>query len=493
MWTRSVAVCILLAAAPGYRPAAGSADPVDRYRTQRLSWTGCDPAEPRLECATFQAPRDWRRPGAGPDVTLAVSRLATAGPHRRGILILDGGGPSSNLDLPLDYAGTPLAGGYDLIGYDPRGIGRSSRIHCLTAAELTDYLRVDARDRSAANVARIQRNARATAQACTSRSGDLLRYVGTEQIAGDLDLIRALLGEPRTNFLGFSAGSWFGAYYATLFPDRVGRFVLDSNTEFTATMQTVVDNQPAAFQRRFDRDFLPWLARHDATYHYGGTPARVRDRWEARRAALRREPLRLPGTTTLGPADLDNVTAALLYHQDDFPLLAQVLSIVDRFGTATGAERALLADLFNGPPGDPDVLAMYLAITCNDTPWTRDPAYWVRHSGAVGRRYPLQGYQLLFQPCAYWPFRPQRPPHITGAGVPPVLMVNSVHDPATPYEGAVRAHRGFAGSRLLTVRGSGDHVNYGRGNACVDGVVERFLLTGTLPRADASCPGQPLP
>lgn len=129
--------------------------------------------------------------------------------------------------------------------------------------------------RDARNYSQIQQDARATAQACAERSGDLLRYVTTDQIVRDWDLIRILLGAPTLNVFGFSAGTWLGAHYATVFPDRTGRMVLDSNTEFTATMQTVVANQPAGFERRFDDDFLAWIAGHDATYHYGVTAQQV--------------------------------------------------------------------------------------------------------------------------------------------------------------------------------------------------------------------------
>ncbi len=151
----------------------------------------------------------------------------------------------------------------------------------------------------------------------------------------------------------------------------MGRFVLDSNTEFTATMQTVVDNQPAGFERRFNDDFLAWIATHDSTYHYGTTSAHARQRWEARRASL---PTPISANVTLHPADLDNITAGLLFHKNDLPLLAQALSILERLDHATDDERQLVEALFASPVASPEVLAMYLAITCNDTPWTAIPA-----------------------------------------------------------------------------------------------------------------------
>ncbi|HEX6686610.1 MAG TPA: alpha/beta hydrolase [Candidatus Limnocylindrales bacterium] len=488
MGTPIIVAIVVLLVSPSAAPDSG----LRGYLTQRPQWQACDPETPQLQCATLRAPRDWHDPGAGIDITLAVSRLAATDPGaRRGALLLDGGGPASNLDLPEDFADRPIAAGYDLIGYDPRGIGRSSRIACLDPAEIAEYTRVDMRDRDPANLARIQANSAATARACAERSGELLRYVTTDQIVRDWDLIRAVLGEAKLSVLAFSAGTWFGAHYATLFPHRVGRMVLDSNTEFTATMQRVVDNQPPAFEHRFASEFLPWIARHHAVYGYGTTARQAREIWEARRARL---PAPISETFTLLPADLDNITLGVLYHKNDFPFLAQALSILERLDRATPDELAFVEGLFSQPIASPGTLAMYLAITCNDTPWTRSPHFWVNHSAAMGRRYPLMGYQTLFQPCAYWPYRAPAPKPVNGLGSPVILMVNSVGDPATPYAGALAAHRGFRPSRLVTVLDEGDHVIYGRNdNPCVDRTVHEYLLGGVVPAGDVTCPGQPPP
>jgi pimeloyl-ACP methyl ester carboxylesterase len=226
---------------------------------------------------------------------------------------VSGSQAASTLNLPLDFTDLPIADGYDLIGYDPRGIGRSSRITCLTAAEIADNCGSTRATGQPPTSRASRQTPRPPPRPCADRSGDLLRYVTTDQIVRDWDLIRALLGEPKLNLLAFSAGTWFGAHYASQFPHRVGRMVLDSNTEFTATMQTVVDNQPPAFERRFTDDFLAWIARHEATYHYGRTAGQARARWEARRAAL---PTLVSDTFTLQPADLDNITIGLLYHKE---------------------------------------------------------------------------------------------------------------------------------------------------------------------------------
>ncbi|KWW98821.1 TAP domain containing protein [Carbonactinospora thermoautotrophica] len=477
-------------------PAAQAvpADPLRKYTTQRLEWKPC--AGSRLRCATLLAPRDWHRPGVGPDVKIAISRLKAAKPEqRRGVLLINPGGPgASGLTLPLAIGSVvpAIAQAYDLIGFDPRGVGRSTRIRCQTAAEYERFTNIDMRDRSSENIQRVLRESRQIADNCHRRSGELLRYVNTDQTVRDMDLIRSLLGARKINYLGYSGGTRLGAYYATVFPDRVDRFVLDSNNEFTASWEESLNWQPLGFERRFNEDFLAWIAKHDKTYHYGRTARQARARWEARRAALQQSPLKVSDTFTLTAAGLDNGTVLAMYSANGFPQLATALAALEHFDSATTEEKQAIQTAF-GPFFDADLYAVYYSVTCNDTRWTRDSAYWLALSERFGRQYPLIGYSWLAQPCAYWPFRADRPLKVDGRGVPPVLMINSVHDPATPIEGAVRAHRRFANSRLLTVENEGDHGIYASGNKCVQDVVNRFLLAGRIPARDTTCPGVPLP
>ncbi|MFJ4668628.1 alpha/beta hydrolase [Kitasatospora purpeofusca] len=471
--------------------AAAPAVPA-RYIHQQLTWQTCA-EEATLECATMTAPRDWHHPGRGPDITVAVSRHRATDPARRiGTLLTAAGGPGGQgLLRPADHArnAPALGASYDIIGFDQRGVGHSTRAVCQTPEEFRSFFSGDFRDDTPADRARVIANSAALAAGCEQRSGGLLPFLTTEQTARDVDLLRALLGERRISYYGPSYATMIGAYYATLFPHRIERMVLDSNIGFDGTWERFQLGQPMSFQRRFEEDFLPWLAARDATYHYGTTPAEAKARWEARRAALREHPI-VDGQLTLGPNQLDNGTIQGIYRENNgFTLLATALTALDDWPAADPAARTTARRVF-GDYLSPEFLAEFFAVTCGDTPWTRDLSLWAARGAENAARWPLVGARTLAfaAVCAAW--RPPTAPrvHVTGAGLPPTLMLNSVHDPATYYEAALSAHRALRGSRLVTVTDNGDHGQYPGPNPCVRNAVESYLLTGATPAGDLTCP-----
>ncbi|MFF0411034.1 alpha/beta hydrolase [Kitasatospora sp. NPDC004745] len=477
-------------AAPTGNP--GDSDPAPaRYTRQTLAWAPCA-QQPALECATMAAPRDWHHPGTGADLTIAVSRHRATDPAaRKGTLLMAAGGPGgSGLLRPADLAtAAPAVGAaYDIVGFDQRGVGASTRAACQTPQEFQDFLAGDYRDQSPAAIDRVIANSRKLAAGCQERSGDLLPYLNTGQTAHDIDLFRSLLGERKISYYGPSYASMIGAYYGTLFPRRVERMVLDSNIGFDGSWETFELGQPMSFQRRFDEDFVPWLAARDATYHWGSTPEQVQAHWEQRRAALHDRPI-VDGPLTIGPNQLDNGAISAIYRADFFPLLAQALTAVDDWQTADPAAKAMARKAF-GQYLSPEFLAEYFSVTCSDTPWTRDLDTWVERGAQNAARWPLAGARTLAfsAVCAAWPVAPAPEVTVTGAHLPPVLMLNSVHDPATYYEAAVGAHRALRGSRLVTVTGNGDHGQYPGTNSCVTQTVERYLLDGRAPEHDLVCP-----
>ncbi|MFI9100309.1 alpha/beta hydrolase [Streptomyces fildesensis] len=477
---------------------AGQQPPVPaRYADQRLGWAPCDPGS-ALECAAMTVPRDWHHPGVGQDLTVEVSRHRAEDPaRRRGVLMMAAGGPgASGLGRPEGFAEKlpSVAAVYDVVGFDQRGLGRSTRVQCQTDEEFQAFFAGDFRDRSPAAVAQVVARSRRLAADCRERSGDLARYITTDQTVRDMDLFRSLLGVRKITYYGPSYATMIGAYYATEFPRRVERVVLDSNIAFNGSWEAFMGGQPMSFQRRFEQDFLPWLALHDSVYHYGTTAAAAKAHWEARRLALHDHPLTI-GTLLLGPNQFDNGTIQGMYNAaDGFEGLATALTTLDRWDTATPEDRQHVADRF-GSYLSPGFVAEFFSVTCNDTPWSRDMDAWVKRSAKDAADHPLAGArELAFAAvCASWPSPPAPEVKVTGAGLPTILMVNSVHDPATAYEGAVAAHRQLRGSRLVTVTGGGDHGQYLNGNACVDGIVTDYLLTGAAPAHDTSCPANPLP
>ncbi len=463
-----------------------------RYTHQQLDWRPCA-EEAALECATMTVPRDWHHPGRGPDLAVAVSRHRASDPGRRiGTLLTAAGGPGGQgLLRPADHVrnAPALGAAYDIVGFDQRGVGRSTRAVCQTPEEFRAFFAGDFRDDTPADRARVIAASRTFAADCERRSDGLLPYLTTEQTARDVDLLRALLGERRISYYGPSYATMIGAYYATLFPHRIERMVLDSNIGFDGTWERFQRGQPTSFQRRFEEDFLPWLAARDATYHYGTTHAEAKARWEARRAALREHPI-VDGSLVLGPNQLDNGTIQGIYRENNgFTLLATALAALDDWPAADPAARATAGRVF-GSYLSPEFLAEYFAVTCGDTPWTRDLSVWAEVGAENTARWPLVGARTLAfsAVCASWPAPTATRVRVTGAGLPPTLMLNSVHDPATSYEAALSAHRALRGSRLVTVTGNGDHGQYPGPNACVRSVVESYLLAGKVPAGDLTCP-----
>ncbi|WP_081488508.1 alpha/beta hydrolase [Patulibacter medicamentivorans] len=480
----------------GQRPPAPPAElqiPA-RYLQQQIGWVACSSAVPDLRCARVAVPRDWARPDSGEDIQIAISKLPTTGGDKRGMVTFNPGGPgASGLGMPIGtgLVHPQLREHYDLVGFDPRGMGSSRpNVACQTEDEYRAFFGLDGRDRSPQNIARTLQLSDKTAADCRTRTGALQPYVTTWQTVRDMEFVRRLLDEPRMSYIGYSAGTWLGAHYVQTFPQHADRFVLDSNVDFTEPWSENGNLQPLGFERRFQEDFLPWMARYDRLYHYGTSAREARTRYEARRRALQAQPLQIAGIT-IGPADYDNGVVGVMYSKDGFPVLAQALAAIERPDALTPDDEAAIQAVF-GAFFDATTYAGYFTITCGDTPWSRDPSDLVRLSERLGRRYPLLGYTWAANPCPFWrqPYGTMQ--RIDGRGVPATLMVNSTHDPATPYEGARAAHRGFRGSRFVTIRDEGDHGIYG-GNPCFDQIALRFLIEGVLPRRDSSCPGVPLP
>lgn len=487
----------------------------DRFTGQRIDWhkcTGSELPQPKppsaelLECGVFVTPRDWSAPQSG-EITIAVSRLPALGRDTGRSVVTNPGGPGApGRAFPLRLRNQErVRESYDIVGFDPRGTGKSTSITCGGAISSLDPL--DPRDRSAENLDLLLHTTESAAGSCQKKSRKLGPLINTFQTVRDIDLLRTLLDREKISWIGYSAGTWLGAQYATAFPERVDRFVLDSNVEFTTDWQRSFDWQPLGFERRWRADFLPWLARHDSRYHFGRTGVRARLTYEEVRAALQEEPVELDGET-IGPNEFDTQIIGSMYTKKAFIGLAEYLVAVRDLVAeeGSGQERSAPLDtvrtLRSVAPGPRPLVvpvehadsfqASFWSIPCNETRWRGDRSSVVAQSEQLGRRYPLVGWGWLIQPCLFWDTDPITLPTPTGAGLPPVLMVQSANDPATPLEGAQRAHHNFAGSALLTVINEGDHGIYAGGNSCVDRVVENYLVDN-LPPVDSICPGMPLP
>ncbi|MDT8910166.1 alpha/beta hydrolase [Amycolatopsis sp. PS_44_ISF1] len=503
----------------GMTPALAAPAPLnttnipDRYTGQSLGWHPCAADEltdlppgidiGELECGAFRTPRDWDRPGERQDLTIAVSRLKSTGATTDSVLTNPGGPGGPGRWFPVTLSGqSRLREHQEIIGIDTRGTGKSTNVTCGGAGTTGEDL--DPRDRDPRNLNLIVDAVQYVANSCLQASGELSSLISTFQNVRDLDLLRVLLGREKVNWVGYSAGTWLGAHYAQQFPQRTGRFVLDSSTEFTSSWQSSFDFQPAGYERRWRQDFLPWLARYDAQYHFGPSGEAARQTYENLRYALSRNPLDVNGTR-VGPTTMDNYLIGSLKAKSTFPKMAETLvrlkALADDRGSEqakTAARTAVKAELARtADPADAadSMLATLVDTLCNDGPWTGNRQSLIRRSQQLldhGVTLYSTGWMPL-QICAFWKGQTRPVPVLDGKGVPPVLMVQSEHDPATPIEGARKAHAAFANSRMITVTGEGDHGIYALGgNHAVDQIVTDYLVDGVVP-PDQSVPGLPLP
>lgn len=511
-----------------------------RYLGQRLNWQPCDfdeqvreidPAAPRTDCTLVTVPMDWRNPGANPDIAIAIAFSRATGVSQ-GLLTSNPGGPGASgltLSAALALSQPRLFSDYDLLGFDPRGFGDrdddgqavmgQTLLRCLVSeAEIgalpTTYdYRVRSRQTHRVEVA----EAKLLGKSCASSR--LSRFVNTQQTAYDMEFLRVLLGQdrpggyPKLNYIGYSYGTWLGTWYADSFPTRVGRFVLDANMNWTASMY---DNQKLdsfSFQRRRDQMFYPWLARHHADFGYGTTTKAVAARYERNRATI--AALYRRGAITVSPQDLDFAVVGSLYSNADFPALAELLVEVDdalrarsRADLRRGLDRLPLdRGAGSAPrPNGQDAIARGAAATveidgiagqavrCNDTGYPRDIQALLRRADADAKKYPLYGYANTVGMCSFWRHRPDTRA-IDLAGAPRMLMIQSEGDPATAYEGAKAAHTKTASrTRLVSIDNEGQHGTYiGGPSRCADSAGDAFVFGGRLPGRNAICGTSPLP
>jgi Predicted hydrolases or acyltransferases (alpha/beta hydrolase superfamily) len=453
-----------------------------------IVWKRCEkPLPERLECGTLSVPVNHDDP-YGRQITIALTRRRHTVPasEYRGILLLNPGGPgASGRELADGFvkAAGKAAAAYDVIGFDPRGVGASRpSLKCVPEPQKAAPYGVP-------DTAREERYwldwARRVARTCEKRYGRLLPYMRTEDSARDMDYIRAALGQERLSFFGYSWGTMLGMTYATLFPERVDRMVLDSVVDPEKTWYELTFAQNAGFEKRV-HEFFAWAARHHSVYRLGATPEKVKATYHRLRSTLKKKPL---ADGLLGPAELDELLVLTSYHDSSWPGLAAQLKTW-RSGETTLLELAWALIKVEADEGN----GVFYATSCSDSPWPRDWRTWRRDAAASHRTAPFFSWQntLGSLPCAFWPV-PERPrPRISGDGLPPILLVQSTGDPATPYAGALAAHRLLPSSRLVLEENGGNHaISLQGGNKCIDRHVVNYLATGALPAdrpgPDATC------
>ncbi|WP_330328972.1 alpha/beta hydrolase [Streptomyces sp. NBC_00536] len=507
-------VGLMATALPGLGATPASAAQTPEYLRQKPAWHRCSPDRPAAyECATLKVPLDYQRP-EGRKLDLAISRMKSENPaKRRGVLLLNPGGPGTpglfrpmraNAEMAKDVRDR-----YDLIGFDPRGVGESSPIGCggLKPEEKGDGGAYRP-ETFAADVAW----ARGVADKCREKSGDVIPYITTRNTARDMDVIRTVLGERTISYLGYSYGTYLGAVYSQMFPQRTDRFVLDSGVDpervWRGMMQVWSTGAEPAFAR-----WTRWAAERSETYGLGATPEAVSATFWALVARADREPFLHQGEKVTGDSIRSDPSLYFSPRAASVVIRGMKASADKAPQPAGGGEPAAKAPLGTvrgaGPradepapssaPGATEVDvpsdnadAAHWAVVCGDTDnWPRDPAQYARDAERDKAQHPLYGdFASNIKPCAFW----QRPleaatPMKTRAAV---LTVQNEWDPMTPLASGEGMHRALIGSRMVLARGAEGHGAYlSNPTACVNITVDAYLSTGRLPAADVTCENPP--
>ncbi|MFI1454407.1 alpha/beta fold hydrolase [Streptomyces roseus] len=478
--------------------------------TGALDFRPCPAVEelpPPVRCATLRVPLDYARPD-GPRIPLTVSRVTATrrdGAARQGALVYNPGGPgASGMFFPL-VADLPewqrIGAAYDLVGYAPRGVGRSAPLSCEDpAVRAKGPTQVPAEPSAAYKRERVA-GARAYARGCAQRAGAALAYYTTLDNVRDLHVLRAALGEEKLSFFGASYGTYLGAVYATLHPGHVRRMVLDSAVDPDPRRIWYVNNldQAPGFERRW-YDFRAWAARHHATYRLGATPEAVQASYERVREAV----ARTPAGGTVGTGELQAAFLQAAYYDDVWPERAAALSAFLAGDAGPLAEQAR-PDAESAAARE-NARAVYTAVLCNDAAWPASWETWDRDNTELARRAPFETWANAFLnlPCAYWPVHERQRPVAVGAppapagarsaALPRTLIVAAERDGATPYPGALELQRRLGDrAALVTEKGAGAHGVVGGRNDCVDRHVERYLLTGDTSGWRVTCAPHPEP
>ncbi|MBZ4322303.1 alpha/beta hydrolase [Streptomyces huiliensis] len=442
------------------------------------------------ECTTLPVPLDYGKPD-GPKIDLALIRSrATDRAHRIGSLVFNFGGPGGSgvatlPELAKSYAG--LHARYDLVSFDPRGVGESAGVRCLGDRELDAAESTDATPDDAGEITAALAQNKRYVQACDRNSGKVLPHVGTTDAARDLDRLRAALGDEKLNYFGISYGTELGGVYAHLFPKRVGRAVLDAVVDPSQDPVEGTLAQAKGFQLALG-DYLKDCAK--------GAAASSCPTQESITALLKRLDSRpLPTTQKDRPLTQDqavNGIAAALYSEDTWKYLTAGLREAGTKGTGTTLQ--LLSDSLAGRSPDghySNLQAANRAITCADAQQRYTADDIAARLPAFRSAAPVFGESAAWAllQCTDWPVKGAwKTPDVGAAGSAPIVVIGNTGDPATPYEGArTMAERlGKGVGVTVTYRGEG-HGAYNSGNRCMTRLVDGYLLDGTVPKEGTTC------
>ena len=458
------------------------------FYEQQLDWTECG----EFDCTTVAAPLDWSDPGAG-EIELSVIRSRALSGDPVGSLLTNPGGPgASGVGLirdSLSFAvGDALRQDFDVIGFDPRGVGESTAVSCFDAAGMDAYLfDIPEGERGSQPwTDGLLAGHSEFADACDANSDGILPFITTENSARDMDLLRAVLGDAELNYLGYSYGTFLGATYAKLFPERVGRLVLDGAIDPSISGLDVGTIQGVGFESAL-RAYMADCLQDDGCPFRGSVDEAMADLGTLL-ATVDRDPLPNADGRMLGADSLMTAIIAALYSPDSWSFLTSALTEVLAGDPATAF---LLADFYYNREGGQyldNSTEAFRAYNCMDYPLDSTPEEEAAAAALLAAEAPtVAPYWSGPDPCEVWPYPATgvREP-ISADGAAPIVVVGTTNDPATPYEWSVSLAEQLSSGVLVTRVGEG-HTGYNKGNACVDAAVETYLLEGTPPTDGLRC------
>jgi pimeloyl-ACP methyl ester carboxylesterase len=471
-------------------PPPGS-EALAKFYSQELSWKGCGVGQ----CADLTVPLDYSKPD-GETVKISVLRMRATRPNEReGSIVVNPGGPGGS---GVDYAraadfivGKPVRQRFDIVGFDPRGVGRSDPVDCLSDAGMDEFLGSEQTPDDAAEAQGFLAEGKKLGDGCVQLSGDLAANISTIDAAKDMDILRSALGDAKLNYLGKSYGTYLGAIYADLFPKLVGRFVLDG----VLPPDTTPEENALGQAEGFERATRAWAA--DCV---DGGSCPLGNSVDAVMAGMRQmfKDLDAKPVPVSGDARVKELTEAwastgvaqAMYDQGQWSTLTDAIAKVKQ---GDGTDLMGLADAYASR--DPDgkytsnLLEAFFAISCLDNPDSPDASTYEERAKAFAQKAPTWGAFMAWggAVCAQWPVKSDVKPHkVSAPGSGPIVVIGTTRDPATPYANSVRLADQLSNGRLISFDGDG-HTAYGRSNSCVDNAVNDYYTEGKAPPKKLDC------
>lgn len=458
-----------------------------KFYSQPLKWTECG----NSICTWVKVPLDYAKPGEATIRLRVKLRRATADKPRGRLFINPGGPGGSGVDFVNSFVGAAspaILEAYDIVGFDPRGVGLSTPLECLSDKKFDDYNRIDPTPDDFDEIDKLEKGFRSVGKACEKNSTALAEHVSTSEVSKDLDILRALVGEDKLDYYGASYGTQIGATYAQLFPDRVGAMILDGGVDTGLSKQRQGRGQAKGFEKALDAFLKDCSARDQCPLADDADDAE--DSIVDLLAQIDEKPLKTPTKRTLTEnAALYGIVYAL-YGKGTWPELTTAL---DRASFGDGTDLLKLSDQYFGRRANGTYRnngsQVVNAIRCLDFPKASDPEDVAKSIQDYVDDSPVFGRAMAWTAaeCDDWPLKstsPQKAMKAERAG--PIMVIGTTRDPATPYEWSKSLAKRLESGVLVTRVGDG-HTGYAVGNSCVDRLVERLLLLGKLPKDDSRC------